>query len=76
MFFPASKVKQKLKLMNHPQARNDSFREFEIEVMNSNGEQQPVNYSGDIPDLSELPSGSYIISFQQGGDVYNERVVK
>lgn len=51
-------------------------QEFEIEVYNSNGEQQPVDYSGNTPDVSELPGGLYTIRFRQGEDNYTHSIIK
>lgn len=51
-------------------------QEFEIEVYNSNGEQQPVDYSGNTPDVSCLPVGMYIIRFRQDKDNYTYTIVK
>ncbi len=54
----------------------NNSHEFDIEVYNSNGESQPVMYSGNTPDISELPSGMYTIRFLQGDDSYIDRIVK
>ena len=53
-----------------------NMQEFEIQVLNSQGEQQEIAYAGNAPDLSELPSGSYTISFRCGEDMFTDRLVK
>jgi hypothetical protein len=54
----------------------NTTQEFQIEVFNAYGQQQEVHFSDNTPDVSELPSGFYIIRFRQGDDMYTDRFLK
>lgn len=54
----------------------NDMQEFEIEIYNADGQQQSVRFSDNTPDLSQLPSGHYVICFRQGNDTYTDDLIK